>query len=141
LKDEWGWRTGLPQAESNRWEISKKDVERAVKMSKHSAPGPDGIPYKVWKELGDFGVTILWAAMAELQKPEAIETLKEAYGGMHEFNAGVMVCLPKSATERAEDGDEVYEATNTRPLAIGNTDNRILCSAARLRYVAMGGHL
>ena len=45
-----------------------------------------------------------------------------------------MVCLPKSTTETTEDGKDIYEAANTRPLSIGNTDNRIMCSAARIRW-------
>ncbi len=52
----------------------------------------------------------------------------------HEFNEGIMVCLPKTATGATEDGEDIYEAADTRPLAIGNTDNRLMCGAARLRW-------
>ena len=39
-----------------------------------------------------------------------------------------------SRTGATEDGEDIYEAANTRPLAIGNTDNRLMCGAARMRW-------
>jgi hypothetical protein len=128
------WSKGLPPVDSGQWVIRKVDLERAVKQSKNSAPGPDGIPHKVWKELGEFGVKVLWDALEELHEANAPDLLKEAYGTEHEFNEGIMVCLPKTATGATEDGEDIYEAANTRPLAIGNTDNRLMCGAARMRW-------
>ena len=79
-------------------------------------------------------MTVLWDAMEELHEANATDLLKEAYGTEHEFNEGIMVCLPKTATGETEDGEDIYEAANTRPLAIGNTDNRLMCGAARMRW-------
>eukprot|EP00972_Heterocapsa_arctica_P113023 16434971-Heterocapsa_arctica.AAC.1 len=56
------WRQGLPPENSGRWEVRKGDLARAIKQSKNSALGPDGLPHKVWRELGEFGVDILWGA-------------------------------------------------------------------------------
>jgi hypothetical protein len=128
------WSKGLPPEGSGQWDTRRGDLEKAIKQSKNSAPGPDGIPHKVWKELGEFGATILWNAMEELHEANAPDLLKEAYGTEHEFNEGIMVCLPKTATGETEDGEDVYVASNTRPLAIGNTDNRLMCGAARMRW-------
>ena len=134
-----GWRFGLPPENDGRWQITKKDVARATKMSKDSAPGPDGLPHKVWKELGEFGTDILFEAMGELQDEGGLEILNTAYGGKHQFNESIMACLPKSVSGNTEDGKEIYEPGNTRPLAIGNTDNRLMCSAARLRWEGIFG--
>eukprot|EP00972_Heterocapsa_arctica_P082983 12227688-Heterocapsa_arctica.AAC.1 len=61
--------------------------------------------------------------MAELHEENALDILEEAYEGRHEFNAGIMACLPKVAVGVTDDGDDIYDAANTRPLSIGNTDN------------------
>ena len=128
------WRHGLPTEASGKWEIRRKDLSRAIQQSNNSAPGPDGLPYKVWRELGETGVDVLWDAMAELHEADALDILNEAYRGAHEFNAGIMVCLPKSAVGVNEEGEDIYDAASTRPLSIVNTDNRLMCSAARLRW-------
>ena len=38
---------GLPPEGSGQWDIRRGDLERAIRQSKNSAPGPDGIPHKV----------------------------------------------------------------------------------------------
>ena len=129
-----GWSHGLPPKTSERWKVRRKDIAKAIKISKNSAPGPDGLPYKVWRELGDTGVDILWGAFQELGMDEAIHTLDEAYDGQHGFNASIMACLPKAPVGISDDGEDVYDAASTRPLSIVNTDNRLMCSAARLRW-------
>ena len=42
-----------------------------------------------------------------------------------------MACLPKKAHTTTTDGTPTYKASNTRPLNIVNTDNRLIASAAR----------
>ena len=79
-------------------------------------------------------MNVLWDAMAEMHEANALDILEEAYGGEHEFNAGVMACLPKSSIGVTEDGEDIYDAASTRPLSIVNTDNRLMCGAARLRW-------
>ena len=128
------WRVGLPTEASQQWEVKKSDLANSIKQNKNSAPGPDGLPHKVWRELGGFGLDILWDAMQELHEERAPALLHEAYGTDHTFNEGCMVCLPKSSSEINGEGVDIYEAANTRPLAIGNTDNRILCGATRRRW-------
>ena len=75
--------------------------------------------------------------MAELHETNSLDILEQAYGGEHEFNSGLMVCLPKVAVGMTDDGEEVFDAASTRPLAIGNTDNRLMCGAARIRWEAI----
>eukprot|EP00972_Heterocapsa_arctica_P082623 12174321-Heterocapsa_arctica.AAC.1 len=64
--------------------------------------------------------------MAELHEENALDILEGAYGGGHEFNAGIMACLPKMAVGATEEGEDIYDAASTRPLSIGNTDNRLM---------------
>ena len=49
-------------------------------------------------------------------------------------NHALLVCLPKKPTSTTPDGHNAYHSNNTRPLAISNTDNRLLASACRLRW-------
>ncbi len=53
--------------------------------------------------------------------------------GLQEFNDSILACLPKTPVEVDDDGPEIFEAQGTRPLAIVNTDNRIMRNAARMR--------
>ena len=86
------WRAGLPDADSPKRLTRKEDVRRAVKDSKNTMPGPDGIPYKAWRELGETGVDILWDVMQELKEEAAQDRLDEAYEGERDVNASIMVC-------------------------------------------------
>jgi hypothetical protein len=38
----------FPFIDAENWQIRHSDVRRAVYMSNKSAPGPDGIPYRIW---------------------------------------------------------------------------------------------
>ena len=135
------WWRGLPEESDERWATRKRDVARAIKNSKNTMPGPDGIPYRAWRLLGDTGIEAIWNAMEELKEDDAIEKLEEAYSrtgdtqtARHEFNLSTLICLPKAAVGKTEDEEDIYEAAGTRPLAIVNTDNRLMANAARGRY-------
>ena len=54
----------------------------------------------------------------------------------HFYNESALVCLPRKATRTMEDGTSVFTSENTRPLSLVNCDNRIVASAARLRWEA-----
>ena len=131
--------TGLPISSDRRWEIRRKAVVNAVKYSKESAPGPDGIPTAAYKRLGRFAVDILHAALERLCKPEGIHELTTAYQdrswlGCHDFNLSLLCCLPKKVSGTDPLMGEYYGPENTRPLALVNVDNRIIASAARLTW-------
>ena len=49
----------------------------------------------------------------------------------HAFNDALLCCLPKKPCEISPEFGEVYAGEDTRPLALVNTDNRIIASAAR----------
>ena len=45
-----------------------------------------------------------------------------------------MVCLPKKPCGQTDDGDAIYDPESTRPLALVNTDNRLVAAAAKRRW-------
>ena len=128
---------GLPPA--HKWTIRRKHISRAIRQSKNSAPGPDNIPSRIWKALGELGVTTPFEATQELHQTGARNLLVLAYSrkgqiGSRDFNAGLLCCLPKKPTGAHEQHGEYYGPGDTRPLAIVNTDSRIIASACRLAW-------
>ena len=132
--------TALPPADSPLWQIRRRDIARAVRLSGNSAPGPDGIPYAAWRKMGQRGIDILWDMTRALTQPDATEALGSAYKdealGSHDFNLGILCCLPKRPSGNTEEGTPFYAPANTRPLSIVNCDNRLIASAARIRWEA-----
>ena len=75
--------------------------------------------------------------MLELMIHDALYRSEDASSGQtdsgnHIFNLSVLCCLPKKSSGSNAEVGARYEALATRPLAIVNTDNRIMASAARL---------
>ena len=121
------------------WRIRRKDINKAIKMSGHSAPGPDGIPYLAWKHSGELASQVLQDAAAALQSNEATTYLQRMHGDDirpdgHNFNLGLLICLGKKPHSEHPEHGQVYRPESTRPLSIVNTDNRLLANAARLRW-------
>ena len=52
----------------------------------------------------------------------------------HEFNLAILCCLPKKPTGTDPEVGQYFTAEATRPLAIVNTDNRLIASAFRIRW-------
>ena len=52
------------------------------------------------------------------------------------FNAAILICIPKKVVHQGPDGSSYYLPQQLRPLSIVNTDNRLVASAARLRFEA-----
>ena len=62
------------------WNVRRRDIRKAVVQSNDSSPGPDGIPFGVWRALGHLGIEIL-LDVAELmekgkQKPHSLKHTK-----------------------------------------------------------------
>ena len=131
-------RQPLPTT-TGAWRIRRKDIEAAIRHSGNSAPGPDGIPFKAWRNLGPLGVSILCDTATCLESANAQQCLVDAYhdcshDGTHHYNYSVLVCLPKKSSSTTCDGTAAYTTNNTRPLSIVNCDNRIVAGAARNRW-------
>ena len=140
IKDEQGlYLTGLPNAASGRWTIKRKEVARAVSAAANTMPGPDGIPAAAYKKLGQFAIDILHEVAQTLCTPSGADELRQAYADRchhqtHAFNHSLLCCLPKKATGTDPEMGDYYSGDNTRPLALVNTDNRIIASAARMAW-------
>ena len=94
-----GCAQGIPWGREE-WRVRREDVEGAVKQAGNTMPGPDRIPYKAWRILGDIGVDILFQAAEALQADNASELLCQARDlndseDDHDFNLGILCCLPK----------------------------------------------
>ena len=131
--------TGLPNRESGRWIIKRRAIAQAVKQAKCNMPGPDGISALAYKLLGELGIDILHDAASALCSEDGVEMLRQAYSdrcynGTHHFNLSLLCCLPKKATGNDPTLGAYYDAEATRPLALVNTDNRIIASAARITW-------
>ena len=45
---------------------SVDDIQRFLRKAKHSAPGPDGVPYAAWRAAGRFGAEVLHEELTEI---------------------------------------------------------------------------
>ena len=102
-------------------------------------PGPDGIPALAFKKLGDTAVGIFYEVAKALGSEDHVASLREAYydrcpEGTHGFNSSLLCCLPKKPHGTDPESGEYYRGEDTRPLALVNTDNRIIANAARLTW-------
>ena len=140
IKTESGcFITGLPSQGDRVWKISKRALRNAVKQAKDTMPGPDGIPSAAYRQLGEIAIDILYDLTTALSTPESKAVLREAYSDRcpqdtHDFNLSLLCCLPKKPSGIDEEAGEYFKGEDTRPLALVNTDNRIIASAARLTW-------
>ena len=116
-----------PPPDGAAWQLGAHHVQAAIERSPDSAPGPDGIPFKAWRQLGPLGVDVLGAALQALTAPDAPEDL-QAF--LADFNGSLMVFLPKG-DGLLPDGRTGHAPSDTRPLNIVNSDNRLLAAAVR----------
>ena len=121
----------------SRWKITRTDVERAVRCSGNSLPGPDRIPYAAWRTLGEVAIDVLHGAAQAMATHTFSDDIRAAYGcgphSSHPFNLGIMVCIPKRPSDHDPHLGDVYRPQDTRPLCIVDTANRILANAYRYR--------
>ena len=101
-------------------------------------PGPDGIPAAAYKQI-PVAVNIFHAVATRMSSPDGAAEMVEAYSDRcaadcHDFNASLLCCLPKKAAGTDADHGDFFTGDCTRPLALVNTDNRIIASAARITW-------
>ena len=86
-------------------------VEQVILDMADSSPGPDGIPFSVYKK------TVMTSA------PVFLDVVQEMINGTafltDDFNGGLLYLIPKKGLGTIED---------TRPIVVSNTDNRILAT-------------
>jgi len=108
--------------------LERSHVRESVENCRDSSPGPDGVPYRAWKKLGDLGVDALYEAAVALQDPASLETLPE------DFNQTFLCCLPKKASGVDSTLGEYHKPAGTRPPSLINTANRLIANAYRLLW-------
>jgi hypothetical protein len=87
-------------------------------MAPDTSPGPDGVPFKAFKAVSDLaGPIILDVCLFLGEKRDVTD--------MGNFNMATLFLLPKK---------ETLEITDTRPISVNNTGNRIV---ARVLFLAV----
>ena len=82
--------------------------------------------------MGALGVDVLHAALSNLLQPGGEARLRRDYESIAgRFNVGLLFLLPKAPAGCDELLGDYFQPGDTRPLAVVNTDNRLLASAAR----------
>jgi hypothetical protein len=79
--------------------------------------------------MGSLGIDVLWAAARRLEHP-----LDEDDPDHNDFNGSILCCLPKSGNSKHEDGHDILEAKETRPLTIADCANRLIANSYRYRW-------
>jgi len=105
------------QAEVLEKETTIKDLSDALSTCKESAPGPDGIPYLVYKKLWKITGPVLleaWKYSLEIGKmpPSHLQS--------------IITLLPK-------EGKDQTEIKNWRPITLSNCDSKIITKALSIR--------
>ena len=119
-----------PPPEDPIWTVTQEDIQAAANQSPNSTPGPDGIPFQVWRKLGSLAAECIHNAYLVLATPQGADTMMTEHP---EFNASDVVFLPKAVTGTDTQLGEYCTPEDTRPLNIANTDNRLLSNAVRMR--------
>ncbi len=127
----------LPGASDMRWKLTQGHVDKSVRLSNDSAPGPDGIPYRAWRRCRAWAAVVLHDAGVALQQSDACAELSVAYpaptgtGRRCDFNRGYLCCLGKKISGEDPDKGSYFTPPSTRPLSVVNTDNRLLANSWR----------
>ena len=114
-------------------------LTKAIQCSNNSMYGPDGIPYRVWRKLGDFGISIIYDVAVQISALDFDDTKHRLRDELNSgdadstatFNDGTLACLPKKPSGVDGEVGEFYSPEDTRPLTIVNTDNRLVANAWR----------
>ena len=139
IKDEKGlFLTGLPAHGCGSWRIKEKAVRLAIKLARNTMPGPDGIPAAAYKQIPK-AVKMFHAVAIRMGTPNGVTEVVEDYSDRcandsHDFSASLLCCLPKKADGTDAENSDFVTGDSTRPLALVNTDNRIIASAARITW-------
>ncbi len=98
-------------------EISIEEMYKALKSCQESAPGPDGIPYKVYK--------VFWKEISGILK-ESWDFSNESGELPHSHKESVIVIIPK-------EGKNPDDIKNWRPITLSNCDAKIITKALAMR--------
>jgi hypothetical protein len=111
---------GKFQVKKEQLRPTKDIVRQAIMETGSSAPGPDAVPFEIYRALGEEGVELF------LEIANAMLDGKADIG--EDFNVALMVCIPKGADGFLDNGTPYYGPGGTRPISIVDASNRILAS-------------
>ena len=98
----------LPTQEDHSYILTNDHILEAVRRSHETAPGPDGIPYRAYKKLGNYAAQFLLDAAEDLQDIDACPS------DLASFNHALPRCLPKSPSRNDPEVWEVFAPHKTR---------------------------
>jgi len=102
----------------------KDDARTALKHSPNTGVGPDGIPYNVYRALGEFAVELIMIVLTFMLSINA--EIPEW------FNLAFMAFIPKDATGYNAYGVPFFSPECTRPLSLADTFNKLLANTVRI---------
>jgi ribonuclease HI/exonuclease III len=94
-------------------------VEEVILASNNSSPGPDGIPFSVYRDIVDISGPVLLSCVSSMINGDADPP--------DAFNSGLLYLIPKKSLGVIED---------TRPIVVSNADNRLIASILRALVAA-----
>jgi hypothetical protein len=100
------------------------DARKALQHSPNTGVGPDGVPYSVWRGLGDFTVQLIMAIISCF--------LCASADVPYWFNLAFMVFIPKDPSGQTAYGTPYYSADCTRPLSLADTINKLIANTVRI---------
>ena len=93
---------------------------KAIQFSKHSAPGPDGIPFGAWKHAGPMAIASLMQIIPEVLNDGMLAL---------DWNSSTAVFPHKNPVQEEFCLGAMRCPDDTRPLNLKNTDNKLVASA------------
>ena len=133
LRSEWLEHVrGKFRVSKEQLRPSKDIVRKVIAESGSSAPGPDSVPFEVYRSLGEVAVELFWEAANAMLDGVAIPD--------GDFKLALMVCIPKSADGALEDNTPFFSPSGTRPISIVDASNRIFAFIFCITLEAQIGH-
>eukprot|EP00972_Heterocapsa_arctica_P070911 10477280-Heterocapsa_arctica.AAC.1 len=77
-----------PPIPNHTWALTVEHVEKAIRYSNDSSPGPDGIPYTAWRVLIKTSKHIIFDVSREIELEGPSSPLPD------DFNWSFLCCLP-----------------------------------------------
>jgi hypothetical protein len=105
------------QAESVDSELTLVDLLNALKNCKDSAPGPDGIPYSVYKKYWTIAGPIILESWKYSTKNQSLPP---------SHYESIITLLPK-------EGKDTSDIKNWRPITLSNCDSKIITKALSVK--------
>lgn len=108
---------------SKRWDFcgstvpGEAEVAEVIRRGRRMAPGPDGLPYSMWRGAGKVGARTMCMLT---------ESFADGTPTPPSFNEAWLAVLPKGTAADDRGGECVRQAESLRPLLLKSTDSKIV---------------